>query len=219
MTATVFSEAQHPFDGLLEAHHQLSIDEVIVAASQTIVVGNLVGAIGVAADETAVTAYAAGNRRVLPRTVTIGSAAINGLYQGVFLTAGATAEFELQAPDGTVAGTAKIGTAFSGPIAFTFSETTPPAVGDIFTVAVTRPFDEAGEVFEAWSPTATDGSQVPAGIALQGVTTGAGATATIAVLRRDAAFRSIAVNWPTGLTAAQIAYATQQLAAKNIILR
>ena len=49
---SVFNEAQHSFDGLLEALHQLSIDEVIIAQNQTILVGAPLGAIAVTGDLT-----------------------------------------------------------------------------------------------------------------------------------------------------------------------
>ena len=43
MTVTAFTEAVHPMAPLIEAVHNLSIDEVIIAQSQTIVVGQVLG--------------------------------------------------------------------------------------------------------------------------------------------------------------------------------
>jgi hypothetical protein len=220
MTATVFTEAVHPMAPLIEAVHNLSIDEVVIAASQTIVVGQVLGSTGLTSTETISGAAAAGN----VGTTTIGSlstsaSAVNGVYNVVQLTAGATGEFEVGRPDGTIDGVGKIGTAYAGSINFTLTTGGSPAVGDSFSITVTRPFDEAGEQFEAWNPANTDGSQSAIAIAMYPATTGAGQTARIAAVRRDATVRASDLTWNGSATAAQIAYATQQLAAKNIILR
>src|SRR5579862_6658605 len=127
MTATVFTEAVHPMAPLLEAVHQLSIDEVIIAQSQTIVVGQVLGAIGVAADETATATAAAGNTGngtiTMDGSAPVRSDAIDGTYNIVFLTGGsATAEFEVTDPNGQVVGTGKVGTTFSGPIKFLIAD-------------------------------------------------------------------------------------------------
>ena len=220
MTATVFTEAVHPMAPLIEAVHNLSIDEVVIAASQTIVVGQVLGSAGLTAAETIAAVAAAGN----VGTETIGSlstgaAAQNGVYNVVLLTAGATGEFEVGRPDGTIDGVGKIGTAYTGQINFTITTGGSPAVGDGFAITVTRPFGEAGEQFEAWNPAATDGSQNAVAIALYPAVTGAGVTARIAALRRDGTARASDLTWNGSASAAQIAYATQQLAAKNIVLR
>jgi hypothetical protein len=210
MTATIFTEAVHPMAPLIEAVHNLSIDEVVIAQSQTIVVGQVLGSIGVVADYTGTQTMG---------SLSVSTTAINGIYNVVQLTAGATGEFEVQRPDGTVDGVGKIGTAYTGQINFTITTGGSPAVGDTFNVTVTRPFNEAGEQFEAWNPAATDGSQNAAAIALYPAVTGAGATARIAALRRDGTARASDLTWNGSATTAQIAFATQQLAAKNIVLR
>jgi hypothetical protein len=225
MTATVFTEAMHPMAPLLEAHHNLSIDEVIIAASQTIVVGQVLGAIGVAADETLTVAAAAGNvgdGTVTPdATAPVRSDAKDGAYSVVFLTTGATAEFEVTDPDGQVVGTGAVGTGFAGPIKFSIADDSSHhyTVGDRLTMTVLRPFNEAGEQFEAWSPTATDGSQTAVAVAMYPVTTGAGQTAKIAAVRRDAAVRASDLTWASGATTAQIQEGQNQLAKKSIVLR
>jgi hypothetical protein len=196
MTALVFTEARHPFDGLIEAVHHLSIDEVIVAQNQTIQVGTVLGSIGVTGNETLVGAVGAGNIG----TCTIGSitatpSAINGVYNITLLQTSSTAEFEVGRPDGTIDGMGKIGTAYSGSIGFTITNGGTATIGDSFTVTVTRPFNEAGEQFEAWAPGAADGSQAAVSIALFPAVTSAGQTQKIAALRREGAFRASAVNF------------------------
>jgi head decoration protein D len=196
MTATAFIEARHPMDGVLECLHQLSIDEVIIAQNQTILVGQVLGPLGVVADMTVVGAAGAGN----VGTSTIGSIsastfAQNGVYNIVLLATSSTGEFEVQNPSGTVDGTGKIGTAYTGGVNFTITAAGTPTIGDSFTVTVTRPFDESGEQYEAWGPGAADGSQAAAAIALYPAVTGSGQTQRVAALRRDAAFRLSAVNF------------------------
>lgn len=220
MAVTAFTEAQHPMDGLLAALHQLSIDEVIIAQSQTILVGMLLGAVGVVADMTITGAVGAGN----VGTSTIGSLSAtstsqNGVYTVELLATSSTGAFEVNKPDGTVDGVGKIGTAYAGSVNFTITAAGTPTLGDTFSVTVVRPFDEAGEQFAAWNPAATDGSQVPVAIALYPAMTGSGQTAKISALRRDGAFRLSAVNWKSGSTTGQQAFAQQQLAAKYIVLR
>jgi hypothetical protein len=220
MPVAVFTESRHPMDGLLEHDYQFSIDEVIIAANQSIAVGAPLGAIAVTGDLTLTGAIGSNN----VGTSTIGSISgtsqsQNGVYNIVLISGGSTGEFEVQRPDGTVDGTGKIGTPYAGSIAFTISSAGTPTIGDSFTVTVTRPFDEAGEQFEPWSPTASDGSQVPTAIALYPAVTGSGQTTKIAALRREGAFRLSAVSWPVGATAAQQAFAQVQLAERKIALR
>lgn len=220
MTATIFTEAVHPMAPLIEAIHNLSIDEVVIAASQTIVVGQVLGSTGLTSAETISASALTGTGTQTIGSLSTNDTAINGAYSVEQISGGATGEFEVRRPDGSLDGTGKIGTAYAGSINFTITTGGTPAVGDYFTVTVTRPFDEGGEQFEAWSPSATDGSQNASAIALYPVTTGAGVTARIAALRRDGTARSSDLTWASGATTAQIAYATQQLASsKNIILR
>lgn len=221
MTQPVFTEVLHPMEPIVAFKKGVSIDEVIIAQNQTIVVGQVLGAIGVAGEESVAVTYGAGNAgNATLGTVTINPQALDGAYQGVYLTAGATAEFELQAPDGTVAGAGKVGTAFAGPISFTIAAgSNAVAVGDTFTATVLRPFGEAGEQLEAWSPSATDGSQIAVAVALYPAVTGAGQTAKIAAMRREGAVRAADLTWASGATANQIAEGAQQLARKNIVLR
>ena len=222
MAATVFTEAVHPLAPLIQAVHDLSVDEVIIAASQTIVVGQVLGAVGTVASETATPVNRGSNTGNGVCTVaSIGTGAVNGLYTIEFETAGAGATFELIDPNGAIVGKGVAGTAFtSAALNFTVSNGgTAWAIGDLVDITVTRAFGETGEQYEAWNPAATDGSQIAVAIALYPVTTGAGVTARIAALRRDGVARASDLTWNGSATATQIAFATQQLAAKNIVLR
>jgi hypothetical protein len=217
MPVPVFTEDQHAFDGLLGETHLLTLDEVILTRSQTILVGNVLGAIGVSGDESSTNAPGAGNAgNGTLGAVTINSSAVNGFYNVLFASA---TRFDVTSPDGTTtAGT--VGTAYAGEVGFTFTAgATAFAAGDTWTITVLRPFDEAGSMFELWNPTATDGSQFPVAIAMQKFVPGLGLTPKIAAATRTGPFRASAVNWPTGSTLLQQAFAQQQLAKRGIILR
>jgi len=206
MAVPIFAEDQHPFDGLLSELHQLSVDEVIIAQNQNINVGQVLGAIGVTANMTVSAAVAGANNVGTSTfgTITPSTVAQNGVYQVTVLTTLATSAFTVTRPDGTIDGTGKIGSAYTGQISFTLTAGGTPTDGDTYAITVTRPFDEAGEQYEAWGPGATDGSQVAVAIALQPVTTGAGMTQKIAALRRDGAYRAVAAAFgATSFTASQ----------------
>jgi hypothetical protein len=210
---------------LLEAIHNLSVDEVVIAASQTIVVGQVLGAVGVAADETLTVTAKAGNvgdGAVTPdATAPVRSDAIDGQYQIEFLSTGATAAFNVLDPTGVLVGEGAVGAGFAGPIKFAIADDSSHhyTLGDVLYMQVARPFGEAAEQFEAWSPTATNGSQTAVAVAMYPATTGAGQTAKIAAVRRDAVVRASDLTWNSSATANQIAEATNQLARAKIILR
>jgi hypothetical protein len=190
MTATVFTEAVHPMAPLIASFHQLSIDEVIIANSESILVGQVLGATGVTADFTTVGAVGASNVGTTTiGTISAAANAMNGVYQIVQLATSGTGAIEVSRPDGTLDGTGKVGTAYSGQVIFTLTAGGTPTIGDTFTVTVTRPFDEGGEQFEAWFPSETDGSQAAVAVAMYPASTTASTTQKIAAVRRDAVVR------------------------------
>ncbi len=215
MVATVFTEAVHPMAPLIKKIHNLSLDEVIIAANQTIVVGQVLGQLGVTANFTTVGAVNANN----VGTCTIGSisanaAAVNGNYQITLLQTSSTAEFEVSSPAGTIDGTGKIGTAYTGNgINFTITNGGTATIGDQFTVTVTTPFDEGGFQYKAWSPGATDGSQIAVGVALYPATTGAGVTAKITAAMRDSVVRLSDLTFDTASFVGSISTTTLTVTA------
>ena len=221
MTATVLTEALHPMEPVVGFESHLSFDEVTIAQSQTIVVGQVLGSIGVAADESSTVAALAGNTGNGVLTMaSIGSAAIDGTYSVEMITAGATAAFEITAPDGTIAGVGKVGTAFVGPINFTIAAGgTAFVVGDLINVTVLRPVGEPNEQWEAWNPAATDGSQIARAVAMYPAVTGSGVTAKISAARRQVSLRSADLTWNGSATATQIAEGVNQLLTAGIVLR
>lgn len=71
----------------------------------------------------------------------------------------------------------------------------------------------------AHDPAAADGSQTAGAIALYGAVTGAGATAAISAIVREAEVNGKTLSYKTGLTAPQIAQIATDLAGKQIIVR
>jgi hypothetical protein len=225
MTATVFTEAVHPCAPIVsEQEPFLSRSNILIEPNQTIVVGMVLGKTGVVSDETATVSYAAGNTGngvlTMDGTAPIAGAAIDGQYVIEITTPGATGAFDVMDPTGVVVGTGFVGTTFNGPIKFLLATGgTNFAVDDRIFVQVLR---HVG-VDDQWAPlnlSATDGTQIAAGIALYPVVTPAsGQPNRITAIVRNAEMRAADLTWPTGATAAQIAEATNQLLKQNIVLR
>jgi len=229
MTATVFTEAVHPMAPLIAAFHDLSIDQATIAQSQTIVVGQVLGSVGVVTSMTATVGSvinAVGSTGdgtlTMDGTAPIRSDAIDGIYKVEFITgASATAAFNLIDPLGVIQGEGQVGTTFNGVLKFAIADDASHHynVGDVIPITIRRDYDGSSEQLKAWDPAATDGSAVAIAVALYPVTTGSGQTARIAVAHRECTLRSADLTWKSGATAAQIAEGTVQLANRNIILR
>jgi hypothetical protein len=218
---TTFTEGRHPGEFILsEAEFGRSRDNLTVAVSQTITPGQLLGGKVTVADATTAVSAAAGNT-ASSGTIAVGTPAItskakDGRYKGVAATA-TTVRWE--DPDGVEVGTSTHGTEFSkGGIKFTVTAGgTPNVAGDTFYFDVGV---EPGDVQHvAYNQDGTDGSEVIRGIAIYGVTTGAGATAKIAGLSRDAQVKGVALTLPGDVTAAERAAAYSQLSKLGIIVR
>ncbi len=69
------------------------------------------------------------------------------------------------------------------------------------------------------APGASDGSQNAAAIAIYGATTGAGETARIAVIARQAEVNGNILTWPSGITAPQKTAAIAALKTAGVIVR
>ena len=221
MTATVFTEAVHPCAFLVsETQAYQSRDAVTVAQSQTIVVGQVLGAVGVPGSETATPSNRASNTgNGVCTLASIGSAAVDGAYTIEFETAGAGAVFELIAPNGSIIGKGTAGAAFtSAHLNFTVSNGgTAWAIGDLVDITVARPI--TAQQYAAWNPAATDGSQIAVAVAAYPAVTGAGQTAKVMAITRRAEVRQSDLTFNGSATAAQIAEAVVQLDARGITCR
>lgn len=217
------TEARHAGEFVLsEANGNRSREAVTIGESQTITPGTLLARVATAADVDATAAAAAGNTG--DGVLTMADPAVSGAVKdGVYtLTciepASNAGEFEVADPSGAVVGVATVAVAFDGEIKFTIADgATDFAAGDRFTVTVVA--DAADFTWVAHAPTATDGTEVPASIALYAATTGSGESASISALARDAEVNGNILEWADSITAAEKADAKQALADVGIIVR
>jgi hypothetical protein len=226
MTVTVFTEAQHPGAFIVsEEEGFLSRDAVTINESMTILVGQVLGKMPVAAGVTSSAAADASNTgssgaMTLDVTTPVLAGAKNGKYRVVCIEPGANVgTFAVFDPFGVEIGKYVVGGAdFAKEIKFAIADATDFVAGDAFTVTVgiESLIDELWEVLDT---TATDGTQIAAGIAVYGVVTGAGETKKISALTRIAEVRASDLAWPAGISAANKARAIEELRAINIILR
>ena len=149
-----------------------------------------------------------------------GTPVVSGAQLGVYKAVATSATvFAVTDPYGNSLGNATAAAtsppAFSNQIAFAITiGSTPFDVGDEFSIQV----QAITGVFEPLNPSASDGTQTAAGIAFNGVdTTNNDAPDTVMV--RECEVNGSELLWPVGITAAQIAVATAQLAALDIITR
>ena len=158
---------------------------------------------------------------------TVAAGTKTGLYVATCIGAVANGgKFTFEDPDGIELGEIVVGVAFTlGGITATIADgSTDWAEGDqvIYTVTATAAATDGDGNFKyvAWSPTATDGSQVPAAVSIHPITayqnTDAPATA---LARGPAIIRKEEIAWPNGLNGAQTAAAIAALAARNILVR
>jgi len=210
----MLNENSHALEFLLsEAEGSRSREQGTLNAGQNLLAGAIVAELLSAGAATAVgTPSGTG-------TITVGAigpAAQIGIYKLVCVaTASGAGTFNFYAPDGslvrqiTVAG----GAAANDHITVTIADGTPDfAAGDTFTITVT------GGDYEVLDPAEDDGAQIAAGIL--GYNTDATDADTIALFFvRDCEVSSAMLGWPAGITDAQKAAATAQLAARGIVLR
>ena len=152
----VQSEQRNP---LIAGHFPIETAKHTLA-SGTLAAGAIVGKVL----GTATAAAAAGNTgNGTIGAVTVGAGAKAGVYTLVCMEPGANAgTFALEDPDGVVVGRAVVGSAFSGALAFTIADgATDFVAGDRFTITVAQ---GDGEI-KLCAAAATDGSQIPHGIA------------------------------------------------------
>jgi hypothetical protein len=219
--STVLTEGIHPVEFIMsEATWHRSRDAVKIAASQSVLSGNLLGGKVVAADTTQAQSFTGtGNGALTFASPAVSTAARTGRYLLTCTAAAANAgSFSVQTPDGREIGPATVGVAFNKEIKFTIADgATDFVVGDAFSIDIgVEPTDYE---HVPWNPAGTDGSEKVRAIACYPVTTGAGETKKITAIRRDAEVNGKCLNLPNGVTAAQTAKAYADLADLGIIVR
>lgn len=138
----------------------------VTIASGNLIAGTVLGAILAAASATATagtpvsgTAGTVGNGTV--SAVTTDDGAMPGTWMLECTETGATGNFTVKRPDGTLDGVLTIGSAYNGGINLTVSDGANDwLVGDIIPVTVTYDYDELEYIQSVAA--ATDGSQTPA---------------------------------------------------------
>ncbi|ABE63179.1 conserved hypothetical protein [Nitrobacter hamburgensis X14] len=215
---TTLNEGRHPGEAVMtEANGNRSRESLTIAAEQTIEANTILAKRAVAADVVATPSAAVGNTAsagtVAMGTPPVTSKVKDGRYKGIAVTA-TTVSWE--DPDGKEIGVSTHGTEFSkGGVKFTITAGGSANVaGDEFYIDVAADAED----FEHIAYAVADGLPI-GGIAIYPATTGASETAKIAAIVRDAEVNGHCIAWPAGITAAQKADATQELAAIGIIVR
>lgn len=123
--------------------------------------------------------------------------------------------FRVFDPNGDAVGDIVVGQAFSDQIKFVVADGAADfVVGDEFDVDVSA----LSQSFVPLNPTATDGTQVAAGLAFGTYDATLGDVPGLAVVR-DAEVNGGELIWPAGISVAQMATAQGQLAARGVITR
>lgn len=147
--------------------------------------------------------------------ISLGPDALLGAYRVQLLATSATAEFEVIAPDGDKLKRGQVATAYaSNQINFTLANGGTMTSGDYFVLIVANGSGKYTEMV----PTTYDGRHVAAAV-LAYATDASSADQDATVIARDATVKSARLTWPTSVTTAQKATATNQLAVAGILLR
>lgn len=222
MSLTAVTETAHGPEFLLsEASGKRSRENVVVAASQTLKAGNVVGKITQGA-KTATPA--AGTPAPAGATISTATAALNTkvgthLFTCIVGGAGTASKWRHTDPDSVVIGVATAGTPYAGGglSALTITDTaTDPSAGETFAVPVTMASASGRIVMH--DPEALDGSQTAYGVITSDVTTASGETAQAVVIARDAEVISARLVWDDQ-DATEKAAALAALAAAGVIAR
>lgn len=206
-----------------EANGRQSRDQFVVALSQTLVAGQVLGKTAVAGSVTSSVAADAGNSGngvfTIDVTNPVSADAKNGKYRIVNdLVAANSGEFQVFDPDGVEIGRVAVAATFNNQIKFVIADGSNDfAIGDAFTVTVG--VEETDYQVAAFNPTGTDGTERVAGILWDNVTTDGSNTALAMVIARNAEVRGVDLTWPGGITAAQKADGIRALEKLGIIVR
>jgi len=212
---TPLVEGLHPGEFIIsEPIGRISRDTVIILAGANYTPGTVMGQILLGA-ETSAAGTNTGNGVL--GSVAVGAGAEVGPYKLKITKAAANAgDFEVIDTLGDVVGVGTVGVAFvGGGLSFTLADGAADfVVGDTFTLTVAA---GSGKYIQL-APSATDGSQNPAGI-LFGYAPALSADVKATLVCRLAEINPNMLTWPAGFTNNQIAAALAQLAKLFIIAR
>jgi hypothetical protein len=213
--AFIVSESEGPYH---------TRESVVIAVSQTIIPGAVLGRAGVTANETSSMAADASNTgngvATIDATTPVLAGAKNGKYRVVNdKVATDSGEFQVFDPDGHEIGRVAVGATFANEIKFAIADgSTDFAIGDAFTVIVG--IEQSDYQYEALDLTKVGDEAKARGFAVYGVTTSSTVVQKIsAIVRGPCEVRLSDLTWPSGITAAQQAEGIRQLDALGIVCR
>lgn len=192
----VQTEKAHAGEFLIsEASRTRSRDNIVYAASQTIVPGQLLSVILVGALAAAAIAAAGNTGNGAIGAVTVDANAPLGRYVLTIIEPASNGgAFTLEGPDGVQLDPGKVGVAYNGPINFTLADgATDFAAGDTIEIEVTQ--DSAVPQHVAW-----DGSLDVSGVAFDHAVTGVGETADGVAITGDAEVNASLLTYFDGAT-------------------
>jgi len=199
-----------------ESEKNRSRDQITMKSGQAkIGPGTVLGAVLSATNATETHAGNTGNGAM--GAITVGDGAHTGVYT-LTITAAATnaGSFQVADPNGDVVGNGTVGVAFvGGGLSFTLADGSIDfAAGDKFKITVST----ITKKYVQLNLTGADGSEVASGI-LFDTTDASSADTQCVALVRGCQVNAAELTWPGGITAAQQAVATQQLANAGVLLR
>lgn len=202
-----------------EAPGHQSRDQILLTGGQLVLAGTVLGQISTSNSSPAATA-AAGATNVGNGTLTIGTQPQAGFTPaGVFtVTLTAPTVFSVTGPNNFNNVDQPVGTAFDADgMVFTVAAGSKAfAAGDSFSITVTSP-GTTGQ-WRPLNPTASDGSQVAAGVLFATKDVTAGPKPALGVVRM-AEVNGSELIWPAGITPTQQAAAVSQLAQAHLLVR
>ncbi len=219
---TTFTEGRHAAEFVLsEANHNRSRDNIVIAASQTIVPGQILVATGVAASITSSAAADAGNTGngaiTLDGSNPVASGAQDGVYRAVCIAVAVNGgTFEVFDPRGIALGKVAVGATFNNQIKFVIADgATDFVAGDAF--AITVGVEDTDLQYGALTTAGAGAAKVA--LPLYGATTGASETKGVSAITRSAEVNGKTLTWPAGITAAVQASVVAALARAGIVVR
>lgn len=220
---TVITEGRRPGEVLVsEASGARSREQITLKSGHVYEPGAVLGQI-TAGTLTAAGAAVAGNTGAATITAApaVAATVVPGIYKLTAVSAGAAAAFLLEDPAGITLGEAVTGVAatIAGIGPFTVTDAgTDPAVGDQFTITVTRAAATDTGKYAPYDPAATDGTATAAAV-LYGRADATDADRRGVVFARDCEVKREVLTWSDGINDAQKSTAVAALATRDIIAR
>lgn len=208
-------EGQHKAEFIVtEANGSLSRDAAIILAGQKLQPGHVLGKVSVGTAIGAAVSGNTGNGAI--SAISAGTSAKAGIYVVTCIEPAANGgTFTVEDPDGVTVGTATVGTAFAGPVAFTLGDgATDFVAGDRFTINVAA----GPSKYKEYNPANTDGSQTAVAILYNDVDATSGDQAGV-IIARQAEVNAGELIWFATADADQKAAGLEQLKIHDIIAR